>query len=91
MDRWTDWKTDKVTNHIIGIIMIKINWWIVKCIICHFLNSALPFTIEFTTYNQINEWLLIKNLSIFEFNLNFNLNLKYMYNHRNQNKCKLLV
>lgn len=32
MDRWTDWKTDKVTNHIIDIIMIKINWWIVKCI-----------------------------------------------------------
>lgn len=32
MDIWTDWKTDKVTNHIIDIIMIKINWWIVKCI-----------------------------------------------------------
>lgn len=32
MDRWIDWKIDKVINYIIGSIMIKINWWIVKCI-----------------------------------------------------------
>lgn len=32
MDRWIDWKIDKVINYIIDIIMIKINWWIVKCI-----------------------------------------------------------